>query len=96
VFCCQSYYQSYYYLQLLKLFSPLLIIQDPTFVGVWSHCLRLQTLTNLLSWAAQSGHEAVVWLLVERDDVEVDSKDSNGQTPLSWPPEVGTRRWCGS
>jgi ankyrin repeat protein len=29
------------------------------------------------------GHEAVVRLLVKRDDVEVDSKDDCGQTPLS-------------
>ena len=32
-----------------------------------------------LSWAAEGGHEAVVRLLVERDDVEADSKDSYGQ-----------------
>ena len=35
-----------------------------------------------LSHAASRGHEAVVWLLVERDDVEADSKDDYGQTPL--------------
>ncbi|KAI9771530.1 MAG: hypothetical protein M1840_002150 [Geoglossum simile] len=38
-----------------------------------------------LSWAAQSGHEAVVKLLLATEKVDVDSKDSNyGQTPLSW------------
>ena len=31
-----------------------------------------------LSWAAEEGHEAVVKLLVARDDVEADSKDNNG------------------
>jgi hypothetical protein len=32
--------------------------------------------------AAGSGHEAVVRLLVQRDDVEADSKDYHGRTPL--------------
>jgi Ankyrin repeats (3 copies)/Ankyrin repeats (many copies) len=37
-----------------------------------------------LSLAARSGHESIVRLLVDRDDVEVDSRDSlYGQTPLS-------------
>ncbi|KFY30332.1 hypothetical protein V493_01980, partial [Pseudogymnoascus sp. VKM F-4281 (FW-2241)] len=36
-----------------------------------------------LSWAATRGHEAVVKLLVERDDVVSDSKGLSGQTPLS-------------
>ena len=36
-----------------------------------------------LSLAAWNGHEAVVKLLVERDDVEADSKDDGGWTPLS-------------
>jgi ankyrin repeat protein len=36
-----------------------------------------------LYWAAGGGHEAVVRLLVERDDVEADSKDGSGRTPLS-------------
>jgi ankyrin repeat protein len=31
----------------------------------------------------------VVRLLVERDDVEVDSKDDYGRTPLSWAAERG-------
>ena len=29
-------------------------------------------------------HETVVKLLVERNDVDADSKDENGRTPLSW------------
>jgi ankyrin repeat protein len=36
-----------------------------------------------LSLAAEYGHEAVVKLLVEREDIEADSKDANGRTPLS-------------
>jgi len=36
---------------------------------------------TLLSWAAEGGHEAVVRLLVERDDVEADAKDEDGRTP---------------
>ncbi|KAF8243907.1 hypothetical protein K440DRAFT_663812 [Wilcoxina mikolae CBS 423.85] len=43
-----------------------------------------------LSWAARAGHEAVVRLLLARDDVEADSKDTRyGQTPLSWAAEKG-------
>ncbi|KAF8421814.1 ankyrin repeat-containing domain protein [Tirmania nivea] len=37
-----------------------------------------------LSWAAQKGHEAVVRLLLERNDVNVDAKDNRGRTPFSW------------
>jgi len=36
-----------------------------------------------LWWAADGGHEAVVKLLVERDDVAADPKDKDGRTPLS-------------
>ncbi|KFY05234.1 hypothetical protein O988_00146, partial [Pseudogymnoascus sp. VKM F-3808] len=42
-----------------------------------------------LSWAAESGHEAVVKLLVERDDVVADTKDNQGWTPLSMAAENG-------
>jgi hypothetical protein len=42
-----------------------------------------------LSWAAREGHEAVVKLLVGRDDVEADSKGNNGRTPLSWAAAEG-------
>ncbi|KAL8901819.1 MAG: hypothetical protein Q9207_005011 [Kuettlingeria erythrocarpa] len=42
-----------------------------------------------LSWAAQRGHEAVVKLLLARDDVEVDWEDKQGQTPLSWAAQDG-------
>lgn len=41
-----------------------------------------------LSWA-ENRHEAVVKLLVERDDVEADSKDWYGWTPLSRAAEKG-------
>ena len=38
-----------------------------------------------LSWAARSGHEAVVKLLLAKDGVDPDSKDRGyGRTPLSW------------
>ncbi|KAH0562324.1 hypothetical protein GP486_002978 [Trichoglossum hirsutum] len=36
-----------------------------------------------LSWAAESGHEAVVRLLAEHKNVNADSKDLTGLTPLS-------------
>jgi ankyrin repeat protein len=37
-----------------------------------------------LSRAAETGHEAVVKLLLATGKVDVDSKDKYGQTPLSW------------
>jgi len=43
-----------------------------------------------LSWAAESGHEAVVRLLLSTGKVEADLKDTEyGQTPLSWAAENG-------
>ena len=42
----------------------------------------LRITTKLLWMAIVGGHEAVVKLLVDRDDVEADSKDIDGQTPL--------------
>jgi ankyrin repeat protein len=41
-----------------------------------------------LSWAAKSGHEAVVKLLLE-EGAELETKDDDGQTPLSWAAESG-------
>jgi len=35
-----------------------------------------------LSWAAQCGHEAIVRLLLEHEDMEADSKDNRGMTLL--------------
>jgi ankyrin repeat protein len=51
-----------------------------------------------LSWAAESGHEAVVKLLLEKG-AELDSKDIGAQTPLSWAAVnghemSGQRRKC--
>ena len=42
-----------------------------------------------LSLAARNGHEAVVKLLLSRDDVAADSQDEDGRTPLSWAAENG-------
>ena len=42
-----------------------------------------------LSWAVEYGHEAVVKLLVERDDVEVNSENDDGDTLLSQAAENG-------
>jgi hypothetical protein len=36
-----------------------------------------------LQWAAANGHRSVVELLVQREDVEADSKDNSGHTPSS-------------
>ena len=35
-----------------------------------------------LIWAAMNGQEAVVRLLIERDDVDINAKDRDGRTPL--------------
>ena len=43
-----------------------------------------------LSWAAVNGHEAVVKLLLSRDDVAADSRDNrDGRTPLFWAARNG-------
>ena len=42
-----------------------------------------------LSYAAESGQEAVVKLLAERDDVEMNSRDKYGRSPLSWAAREG-------
>ena len=36
-----------------------------------------------------NGHEAVTRLLLGRADVEINSKDTNGRTPLSWAAANG-------
>jgi len=41
------------------------------------------TVTPLL-WAVENRHEAVVKLLLARDEVELNSEDSWGKTPLLW------------
>jgi len=43
-----------------------------------------------LSWAAEKGHGAIVRLLIERDDVDVNAKERGyGWTPLLWAAESG-------
>ncbi|KAF8417386.1 hypothetical protein EV426DRAFT_376156 [Tirmania nivea] len=42
-----------------------------------------------LSYAAENGHKDVVRLLVEREDVDADSKNKSGRTPLSYAAENG-------
>ena len=45
-----------------------------------------------LSWAARSGHEGIVKLLLERKDVTPDTLDRRyGRTPLSWAAGVAMR-----
>jgi hypothetical protein len=52
---------------------------------------ELNSLSNgVFKWALKRGYEAVAKQLVERDDVDVNSKDiSAGRTPLSWAAERG-------
>ena len=42
-----------------------------------------------LAWAADSGHQAVVQLLLATDGVDVDPKDADGRTLLSFGVENG-------
>ena len=42
-----------------------------------------------LLYAAQNGHEAVVKILVEPDDIEVNIKDDHGRSPLSYAARNG-------
>ena len=43
-----------------------------------------------LSWAAEYGHESVVRMLIEREEVDINSKDNRYEkTPLSWAAEKG-------
>ncbi|KAK3370550.1 hypothetical protein B0H63DRAFT_487214, partial [Podospora didyma] len=42
-----------------------------------------------LSWAAESGHEAVVRLLLATGQVDIDSKSEDGCTPFSWAARRG-------
>ena len=39
--------------------------------------------------AAGRGHEAIVQLLIDRDDVDIDAKDKFGMTPLSQAAQRG-------
>ena len=42
-----------------------------------------------LSWAAQYGHGSIVQMLIEKDDVDINTKDIFGMTPLSAAAEMG-------
>ena len=45
--------------------------------------------------ASGNGHEAVVQLLLEQNGLELNSKDNNGRTLLSWAWGTGKRPSCG-
>ncbi|KAG0644262.1 hypothetical protein HOY80DRAFT_898660 [Tuber brumale] len=45
-----------------------------------------------LSWAAESGYEGVVKMLLERNDVRTSTPDSTNQTSLSWALSKGHPR----
>jgi ankyrin repeat protein len=40
-----------------------------------------------LSWAAEKGNNGVVGLLLQKDGIDLNSKDNDGRTPLSWAAE---------
>ena len=69
---------------LLHLFAPLLLARDDFEVDSKDGYSRTP-----LSWAAESGHEAIVRLLLARNDVEADSRSGLGETPLSWAARHG-------
>ena len=48
----------------------------------WYVELKDESYRTPLVWAAERGHEAVVRLLIERDDVDVNIKGDFGETPL--------------
>ena len=67
---------------LLFLFEELLRMADGTiFINAGSRDGYGRT---PLLWAAMQGQEAMVKLLLTRDDVKGDSKDERDRTPLSW------------
>ena len=37
-----------------------------------------------LSWAAEYGHESIVQMLIETDDIAINASDKGRRTPLSW------------
>jgi hypothetical protein len=56
----------------------------------YPHMLKSQSGQTPLSWGAGNGYDAVVNLLLAKDDVDPDLKDSqSGRTPLSWAAEGG-------
>ena len=48
-----------------------------------------------LSRAAQRGKEAIVQFLIERDDVDINSRDLSGRTPLAWALKGRMAGWPG-
>ncbi|OBT82165.1 hypothetical protein VE02_10024 [Pseudogymnoascus sp. 03VT05] len=73
---------------------PILRSAMPMFVATQSMfdscaCILDEGGRTPLCWAAERGHEAVVKLLVEREDVVADSKDEDGRTPLCYAAERG-------
>ena len=49
--------------------------------------MEMATHNSPLLYAAGNGHEVVVKILVMRDDVEVNTKDQDGRSPLSYVDE---------
>ncbi|KFZ25020.1 hypothetical protein V502_00512 [Pseudogymnoascus sp. VKM F-4520 (FW-2644)] len=80
-------------IHLAAVFGMAYLLQELTHGDGSENCMYIDARDSYgrtpLSWAAESGHEAVVRLFVERDDVEADSKDEEGQTPLWLAAESG-------
>ena len=55
------------------------------FCNIDKHVIDLEDDSNRtpLSWAADYGHASIVQMLIERKDVDINSKDKYGWTPLS-------------
>jgi ankyrin repeat protein len=69
--------------------SDVLLSQSEGNISISANAKDNSGRTPLL-WAAEKGHEAVVKLLLETGEVDVDSKDTAaGRTPLSWAAREG-------
>ena len=74
---------------LYQLIEPLrIILQRAAEVGADIDAKNNRGRTPLL-YAAKYGREAVVKLLIKRDNVNIDSKDKDDRTPLSYAAEYG-------
>ncbi|KFY83078.1 hypothetical protein V498_08310, partial [Pseudogymnoascus sp. VKM F-4517 (FW-2822)] len=80
-------------IHLAVFFGLTYLLQELTCCNGNENYININTETSYgetpLSWAAKMGHEAVVKLLLQRDDIAADLKDSGGRTPLSLTASCG-------
>ena len=82
----QDYPRNMTGLHLAAKYGLLFLLEELLHVGGAKSVINADSKNNNgrtpLSWAAENGYEAVVKLLVEREDVDADSKDRDGRTSL--------------